>query len=100
MEKPKFTDYLNLTIEELLEFNDDCNDACNRCNPNHPYEIQDRDICLGEVSPKQLFKHWDKCHILSKLGYSECLTIDTYEYFKQYRKYKIMLKAYKIFKKD
>jgi len=42
-----------MTKEEMLNFNDDCNNACGQ-SPGYRNEwaIEDRDICLGNITAK------------------------------------------------
>lgn len=76
---------MKMTKEEMLQFNDDCNNACGQApGYRNEYAIEDRDICLGNISTKQLIKHWKKCPILWRNGFSECLTIDALYTFEEH----------------
>lgn len=90
-----------MTKREMLDFNDDCNNAANRCPQyrNH-WNIEDRVILLGEIKPKDLVKHWKQCDALWGSGYHECLSLDSLEVFKEYKRYKIVRKAEKLIEKE
>lgn len=91
--KPKF----RMSVDEMLEFNDDCNNAANTCPQyRNNWLIEDRDICLGKIKAKDLLKHWLKCSTLWESGYSECLSLDSLETIKEYKTYKSKLKLYKL----
>ena len=94
--KPKF----KMSIEEMLEFNDDCNDAASHCPQYHnDWLIEDRDICLGYIKPKSLVKHWLKCDTLFKSGYDECLSSNSLQMFDRYKEYKSLKKVFEIINK-
>lgn len=97
MKKTKF----KMTKQEMLDFNDACNDAANQCPQyrNH-WLIEDRVILLGEIKPKDLVKHWKSCDTLWKSGYHECLSLDALEVFKEYKRYRIIRKAEKLAEKE
>jgi hypothetical protein len=78
-----------MTKEEMLNFNDDCNNACGQ-SPGYRNEwaIEDRDICLGNITAKALVKHWKKSRILWRNGFSECLSPDAAYVFEEYEDYR------------
>ena len=63
-----------MSKEEMLQFNDDCNDAANAC-PQYSNDmlLEDRDILQGKISAKQLVKE---------------LSLDASEIFSRYEEYK------------
>ena len=81
-----------LPKEELLQFNDDCNEAAYHC-PQYRggYGAEDRDILLGNVSTKQVVKNWLECDVLWNSGYSVELSDFAQDVFKRYG----IWKAYK-----
>lgn len=89
-----------LSKREMLQFDDDCNAAANECPQysNH-WCIDDRKILLGEITPKELVKHWLECDTLWRSGYSECLSDYARDIFKRYKEWKIINKAEKIMEK-
>lgn len=89
-----------MTKREMLQFNDDCNAAANECPQyrNH-WVIDDRDILLSDVKPKQLVKHWLECDTLWHYGYAECLSDDACGIIKRYKEWKVLKQAEKIMKK-
>lgn len=91
------TTKFKMTKREMLAFNDDCNDAANHCPQcrNH-WNIEDRVILLGEITPKQLVKHWKQCDVLWNSGYHEYLSLDSLEVFKEYKRCRILRKAEKL----
>ena len=92
MEKPKF----KMTVDEMLAFNDDCEMAAQVCPQWRGRGVEDRDICLGKIKPKKLVKYWKDCDTLWKSGYSEALSIDALEVFKDYKRYKLELAEWKL----
>ena len=78
-----------MSKEEMLQFNDHCNDAANAC-PQYSNDmlLEDRDILQGKISAKQLVKHWKKCNVLFEYGYEEELSLDASEIFSRYEEYK------------
>ena len=78
-----------MSIQEMLDFNDECDSAARHC-PQYQgsHAIADRIICLGEIKPKQLVKHWLGCDILWESGYSEHLSADADFVFSDYTRYK------------
>ena len=93
MQKPKF----KLSKEELLDFNDACIDAVSHCpNHNKQWWLEDRDILLGRYKTKDVLRHWLSCDILWDKGYSEELSLYALEVVSEYKKYKILKKAYHI----
>lgn len=86
-----------LSKREMLQFDDDCNEAANECPQYRNYWcIDDRKILLGEITPKELVKHWLQCETLWKSGYSECLSQNARDIFKRYKEWKILKQAEKI----
>lgn len=78
-----------MSKRKMLDFNDDCNDACNQCPQYHNDSlIEDRTILLGEINPKKLVKHWLECDTLWTYGYSECLSSNALIVFEEYDKIK------------
>lgn len=89
-----------LTKKEMLQFDDDCNNAANECPQYRNYwSVDDRKILLGEITPKELVKHWLNCDTLWKSGYSECLSEYALDVIKRYKEWKILHKAEKIMEK-
>lgn len=84
MTMPKF----KLSKQEMLAFNDDCDNAARHCPQFRGWGPEDRTILLGEISAKQLVKVWKNCDTLFKSGYEELLSDETMEIFNQYREYK------------
>ena len=84
------TGKFKMTKEEMLDFNDECNNACCQ-SPGYrgEYAIEDRDICLGKISAKALVKHWKKCEILWRNGFSECLEHNAAYVFEEFKKRKL-----------
>ena len=85
MAKLKF----KMSKEEMLQFNDDCNDAANAC-PQYRNDmlLEDRDILQGKITAKQLVKHWKKCDVLFEYGYEEELSLDASEILSRYEEYR------------
>ena len=83
-------------VDEMLAFNDDCESAAQQCPQWRGESVEDRDICLCKISAKNLVKYWKECDTLWNLGYSDCLSIDAEEVFREYKKYKKVLSAWKI----
>lgn len=96
MDKPKF----KMTKEEMLHFNDDCFRAAGHSPHFRGWGPEDREILLGEISPKELVETWLCCATLFNAGYSECLSIDAEYTFEEYKKYKILKKAWKLLQKE
>jgi hypothetical protein len=96
MDKPKF----KMTVDEMLGFNDDCCLAAQQCPQWNKNWLEDRDICTGKVKPKDLVKHWKAERVLWELGYSEGLSLDALEVFKEYKAFKEKLKAWKDLNKE
>lgn len=92
MEKPKF----KMTVDEILRFNDDCEEAASRCPQAKIFYFSDRQILKKEVSAKEVLKVWSKDGTLWDMGYDEGLSADAVYWFEQYKKYKILKKAWKI----
>jgi hypothetical protein len=92
MKKPKF----KMSIDEMLSFNDDCEMAAQQCPQWRGRGAEDRDICLGKITPKELVKHWRRCDVLWVSGYHEALSIDALEVFKDYKKHKTAIAAWKL----
>lgn len=90
-----------MTKEEMLAFNDDCNNAANRC-PQHcnRWAIDDRVILLGGIRARDLVKHWRRSEELWGLGYHEHLTLDARDVFHQYDLYRLARKIEKIKQKQ
>lgn len=92
MKKPKF----KLTIEEMLDFNDGCAMAASY-HDNYS-EVDDRVICLGEITAKQLVKRWLKSVPLFENGFDAELdgeTLDVLDRWYQYKQDKQLWKALK-----
>lgn len=87
-----------LSKKEMLQFDDDCNAAACECPQYRSYywSVDDRKILLGEISPKELVKHWLVCETLWRSGYSECLSEYAWDIIKRYKEWKILRKAEKI----
>lgn len=87
-----------LSKKEMLQFDDDCNAAACECPQYRSYywSIDDRKILLGEISPKELVKHWLDCGTLWKSGYHVCLSEYAWDIIKRYKEWKILKKAEKI----
>ena len=85
-----------LSKRELLQFNDDCNEAA-RCCPQYRggYGGEDREILLGEISAKQVVKSWLSCDVLWRSGYSAELSVFAFDVFKRYKIWKVLKKAQK-----
>ena len=81
-----------LSQRELLQFNDDCNEAAHCC-PQYRggYGGDDRDILLGNITTKQVVKSWLECDVLWNSGYSAELSTFARDVFKRYG----IWKAYK-----
>lgn len=94
----KFT----LTKEEMLQFNDDCDNAAAQCPQYRSgyWAFSDMGILLGEVKPKKLVKHWLACDTLWEYGYSECLSEDAIAIIDSYKISKIQKKLEKLQKKS
>lgn len=84
--KPKF----KITKRELLDFNTACAEAmleCPQVRLGEAYNIEDRDILLGEINKKQIFKRWINERVLWELGYDEYLEEDVLELIEMYKDY-------------
>lgn len=91
MDRPKF----KMAVEEMISFNDDCEEAIFQCpQRNHGY-FEDRDIFRKEVSPKQLLSTWKADSTLWKSGYHQALSEDALDLFRQYELYKAKKKIWK-----
>lgn len=91
-EKPKF----KMTVEEMLDFNDQCEEAASHCPQDRgQWVLDDRDICLGNISAKELVNNWRKCSTLWEFGYDGCLTDDALHVFKAYDLYRAQKKVWK-----
>jgi len=90
--KPKF----KMSVEDMLSFNDDCEMAARHCPQWRGQAVDDRDICLGKIAPKQLVKYWRQCDTLWQSGYHRVLSVDAVEVFAEYKAYKKKLAAWKL----
>ncbi len=84
MSKPKF----DMNKNEMLAFNDDCEEAARCCPQFQNWTIEDRVILLGEISAKKLVKHWMDCDVLFKSGYKKELSESAKDVFRRYKEYK------------
>lgn len=94
MDKPKF----KMSVDELLQFNDDCIEAALQCPQNRLEDVQvfeDRQILRKEVSAKEVVKWWRSCSTLWEYGYHKCLTEEALDVFKKYEIYKAEKKIWK-----
>ena len=94
MSKPKF----KMTIEEMLSFNDDCEAAASRCPQWRGQAVEDRNICLGRIKPKNLVKYWLRSDTLWTMGYHNELSVDAALVLEEYKEHKILLAAWKLTK--
>lgn len=94
LDKPKF----KMKKRELLQFNQDCDEACCRC-PQYrsgTYGASDRAIFLGEVSAKDLVRHWLDCEVLWDYGYAAELTEEACDVFAAYKAHKAKKLVWKL----
>ena len=92
MNKPKF----RMTVQEMLDFNDDCNNAAGEC-PQYRGEwaFEDRDIFEKRIRPKQLLKHWKASSVLFDSGYHVHLSEASLDWFQKYALYKAEKRSWK-----
>lgn len=84
-DKPKF----KLSRQEMLEFNDACDEAASCCPQyRNDWGFEDRDILQGAIKPKQLVRHWLDSSVLFSSGYHRELSPDAQAVFKRYKLYK------------
>lgn len=91
MDKPKFT----MKNREMLAFNDACDESARQCPQFRGWGVDDRVILLGEITARDLVKHWSKCATLFKYGYNECLSKEAQEVFERYKDYKAAKRLWK-----
>lgn len=100
--KPKF----KMSKREMLQFNDDC-ERIAYSNPHlQKYVVEDRDILLGDISPKKLVGRWSQAlgGLAKYEGEDEddasTISIDAEVWIKEYREYRIKKRAWKLLKKE
>lgn len=94
MKKPKF----KMTVEEILQFNDDCIEAALECPQVRLDDVEvfeDRDILRKEVSAKEVVKWWKDVPVLWESGYYKCLTDEALDVFAEYKLYKAKKRLWK-----
>lgn len=82
-----------------MYFNEDCAEAmlhCPQVTTGRAYAIEDREILLGEINKKEVFKHWMNEGVLWELGYDEYLTEEALEWVEKWKEYKVRKKFWKL----
>lgn len=96
LEKPKF----KMSIDEMIEFNDDCEQATIGLGHLSNFSIEDRVIFRKEITAKKLVKHWIK--VLGKHGTmkNDNLSLDALTWMKEYKQYKTKKRAWNLLQKQ
>lgn len=93
--KPKF----KMTRQELLEFNDAATQIYEECPQTRGTLFEDRDILLGNVTAKEVYKGWKDCKILHDYGYLAGAARGTKSHlYLAYETYKEVEKKYQLYK--
>lgn len=85
-----------LTIEEMLRFQQDCDEAARQCPQYLGYWGYSKEEIYSEKLPaKELVKSWLDCDTLWEYGYSECLSQESLDIIEKYHAYKTIRKLEK-----
>lgn len=85
-----------LTLEEMLRFQQDCDEAARQCPQYLGYwGYSEDEIYSGKLPAKELVKSWLGCDTLWEYGYSECLSQETLDIIEKYHAYKAIRKLEK-----
>lgn len=85
-----------LTIEEMLRFQQDCDEAARQCPQYLGYwGYSEEEIYSEKLPAKELVKSWLDCDTLWEYGYSECLSQETLDIIENYNTYKAIRKLEK-----
>ena len=84
-----------MTTEEMIFFNEACQETRYLCPQEREYGFDDRQIYRNEISPKELIKFWKDDRIIFGLGYLEAMWEEDQNYaeciedtFKKWKVYK------------